>query len=119
MIWNIVLLAVIALHAFADAICDSIKDYRVHIALHPFGDFWHASKHISRFALILLWPVAREAWWYDGALVWVTLVLGALLAKWGVWDLTYAQTWTWFRLDESVKITTGSKFIDKLLGFHH
>jgi hypothetical protein len=35
-----------------------------------------------------------------------------------VWNFSYKRADFWFNLDETVKITTGIKWLDKMLGFH-
>lgn len=41
-------------HLRSDALMDCIKDYRVHLGEHPFGDLWHILKLQMRFSLILI-----------------------------------------------------------------
>lgn len=110
------LFALIIGAAFFDAVMDAIKDLRTHLTAHPYRDAWHVAKHLSRLTLIgigLAWPLcARDPWACA-----ITAVCGVVIGRL-VWTATYKTPWTWYRLDETWHISTGWKWLDKLLGLH-
>jgi hypothetical protein len=102
---------------FLDAVGDSIKDLRTHMAAHPYRDFFHICKHLERAALVgvgLIWHPCMD---WDKWATWITAAGGIVVGRY-VWDAVYSCPWVWLRLDETVKVRTGIKWLDKWLGLH-
>lgn len=112
------LFLLIVLHAFCDAAMDANAHLRIHLALHPLRDSWHIFKHVSRGALIGIGLIWAPCVWWDGWATAITAVCGVVVGRF-VWDATYKNPWRWLRLDETIRIKTGIKWLDKWLGIHH
>ena len=111
------LLACLLLHAFCDGAMDAIKDLRVHLARHPFSDFWHGLKLVSRLSLLMAgWGIAFGVLYSPPATL-IVVAAGLVIGR-KVWDVTYRQPDRWLALDERLKLSTGWRWLDKMLGFH-
>ena len=111
------LFAAIILHAVCDGAMDANAHLRIHLSLHPLRDSWHLQKHCSRACLIAIGLLLPAAWEWDKWATAIVLSCGLVIGKF-VWDATYSNPWRWFRMDETVKIRTGWRWLDKLLGIH-
>lgn len=118
--------ALIMLSAVCDAAGDAIKDYRTHLGDsgdaqgrkgHPYKDFWHGAKHLNRAALIAIglcvWPATAHT------LAFIITLFGGFFIGGFVWAAVYDMGAFWYALDERVKISTGWRWLDKVLGFHY
>jgi len=104
------------IYAACDAAMDGIKDIRTHMALHPYKDFWHLCKHLSRVCLISMGMMIVLV--QDKPVLALCLVVGGIIAL-GVWEFVYDTANLFaFKWDESLHISTGWKWLDKKLGFH-
>jgi len=110
------LFALIIGAAFFHAVMDANAHLRIHLAQHPLRDSWHVAQWLRMACLIgigLAWsPCARDPWACA-----ITAVCGVVLGRL-VWTAVYKTPWTWYRLDETWHISTGWKWLDKLLGLH-
>ena len=112
------LFLLIVLHAFCDAAMDANAHLRIHLSLHPLRDSWHIFKHISRACLLVCGALLPAAWDWDK---WATVIVvgcGIVIGKF-TWDAVYSNPWRWLHLDETLKVRTGWKFLDKFLGLHY
>lgn len=113
----IILVAVmVAIHAICDAACDGIKDIRTHKGQHPYRDFWHLCKHLSRMSLILLGMLMILV---DDKLQLLAVLGFSCIWYWFLWNHIYVfRAQEMYECDESFHISTGIKWLDKLFGFH-
>ena len=121
----LILFLMIVFAAFFHAVGDSIKDIKTHFGDagdasgrkgHPYRDFFHLVRLCERAALILTGYVIRPAFadpWAASLTIACALVIGRL-----VWERVYACPDYWLAVDETVKMGTGWKWLDKLAGFH-
>jgi len=111
------LFLLIVLAAASHAVMDAIKDRRTHMAKHPYADFWHLVQYIRTISWIFIGHVAPLSWrsdvWAFAICAGCGLVIGRL-----VWERLYACPDYWLAVDETVKMGTGWKWLDKLAGFH-
>lgn len=114
LLWWGLLLVLICGYAVSDAIMDAIKDYRTHIAKHPYRDFWHLMKHVGRACFFFASGVFFEQFGVQTVLL---SIVGVGMGG-AVWDIVYGMPATWMRLDESIHISTHWAWLDKKLGFH-
>lgn len=124
---HIALFLLIVAAGFFDSIGDSLKDLKTHFgdagdALgrkgHPYRDFFHLCKYFERACLVGIGYVLPRCWWDDQWACAIVTICGIVVGR-AVWDATYRQPEFWLALDERVKISTGWKLLDRLLGFHH
>jgi len=111
------LFALIVATGFFDAVMDAITIQRIHMGYSPLRDTWHICKHLVRSGLVLVGMLLPQGWAWDPAAARIVFVSGLVTGRL-VWDVTYRNSWRWFRLDETIKIRTGWKWLDKFLGFH-
>lgn len=104
------------LYAFCDAAMDAIRDKRTHLGLHPYRDFWHLLKHLSRLFLcsFAIFSFGVEGW---GGTAFVAGM--SIFCSYWIWKVVYEEGSDYFfDVDEKMRISTGIKWLDKLLGFH-
>ena len=102
---------------FFDAVMDAIAIQRIHMGYSPLRDTWHLAKYMMRGGLVGIGIILPAAWEWDKWATAIVLSCGLVIGKF-VWDATYSNPWRWFRMDETVKIRTGWRWLDKLLGIH-
>ena len=110
------LFALIVLAAASHAVMDAISHKRIHLARMPLRDTWHLAQHIRVAALILTGYALRPAFadpWAATLVIACGLVIGR-----GVWVRVYDCPDYWLAVDETLKIRTGWRWLDKLLGLH-
>lgn len=114
------------LYMIADAIMDNITFHRVHLAKHPFRDYWHLKKHVARLSLFLA-GVAFTSIIVTSIILKFFVLMTAILVIWLAYVALLKTKWNkialspdtfYFDKDETMKITTGCKILDKWLGFH-
>jgi hypothetical protein len=104
------------IYAMCDAAMDGIKDIRTHLGLHPYKDFWHACKHLSRVCLIGLGMITVHV---QDKIVFLIVFVVTCIISLAVWEFVYDTANLYaFKWDESLHISTGWKWLDKKLGFH-
>ena len=110
------LFCLIVLAAASHAVMDAISHKRIHLARHPLRDAWHCAQHIRVAALILTGYALRPAF-ADPWAASLTIACGLVIGRY-VWVVTYAEPEYWLRIDETLKIRTGWKWLDRILGLH-
>lgn len=115
MIYVIVMLVALLFCAKYNGIMDSIMFYRTHLGQHPYRDYWHLCKHITRIGLLLSGAMVVLAEWLS------LIILLSLPTLYNVWKYhAYAEPREkYYDVDETLKISTGIDWLDKILGFHH
>ena len=119
MIKNLVIIIVCALaFTVADCIYDSLVFYKTHLALNGYKDFWHLLKYIMRISLFffsIFTYIEYKRSKKDTVLTIAVLLLICL----GVWNILFSvDPLVWYRLDESIHISTGIEWLDRLIGIH-
>ena len=110
--WDVLLLAAILAEAVSNGCQDNIDHHKSMMALR---DIWHLAKYCDRGALIAVGFFCSKVDWD-----WlkILMLLPVMYFAKMVWDFFYTNYVNfWFRLDESVEISTGWKWLDELLGF--
>jgi hypothetical protein len=103
--------------AYFNGIMDSIMFYRTHLGQHPYRDYWHLCKYITRICLIVLGVGTVLAIQTVG---WYTLCIIILLPKaYHVWKRNAYTHDKYYKVDETLRISTSIAWLDKILGFHH
>jgi len=107
------------LHAKYNAIMDHIMFFRTHGAGHPYRDYWHLSKHISRGGLLLLsfglgLQIQSIGWYFLLNVLFIPL----FYIIWRRYAFAKPSN-KYYLTDESMKLSIGIKLLDKALGFHH
>ena len=110
------LFTLIVLAAFSHAVMDAISHKRIHLAKMPLRDTWHLAQHIRVAALILTGYCIRPAF-ADPWAASLTIACGLVIGRY-VWVVTYADSEFWLFVDESLKLGTGWRWLDRILGLH-
>lgn len=122
-----------ATYSICKAESDKIKDYRTHLAAHPYGDYWHLCEHgITLSAIMIGMNLMYEFMWifrYYGyfrllaivsciALVFIYFI-AAVVLKIFIWGPVYmTDPAKAVYTDETWQMPSFGKWIDKFLGFH-
>ena len=102
-----------------NGIMDSIMFYRTHAGQHPYRDYWHLCKYITRTSLISFGVAfvlaVQSIGWY------ALLVLLLIPLMYVIWKKhAFAEPRDkYYIVDETLRISTGIAWLDKILGFHH
>jgi len=107
-------------YAISNGRADAIRDYRVHIAKHPFRDFYHIMLWITKLSLIGIGVFNTLLFSYFK--IWFIIVYNIIFISMSIviWNYNYNDPeHKWYKKDESLKISTGIKWIDHLIGLHH
>lgn len=120
----------LALFAWSKGRADAIKDFRTHLGDvgdeagrtgHPYRDYWHfldQTRTISAFVAggCFFLEIVLGSW----ILPIIYLSVLAPIYKSLIFDSEYYEDpKRLYLLDETIKISTGSKRLDKFFGYHH
>jgi len=108
----------ILLHARYNGIMNHIMFYRTHIGGHPYRDYWHLCKHLSRAGLILLgassFAIIQLVGFYS---LWLIATLPGFYFVWHFHAFMKPPD-KYYIVDETLKLSTKISWLDKALGFH-
>jgi len=110
--WYLVLIGLIFLEAFINAIMDNIDHHKGTAALR---DFWHLVKLFDRGALI---AIGVSSYFVKWDLAHALVILPVLYFAKNFWLYFYKNhVQFWRNIDDGWKFTTRIKFFDCFLGF--
>lgn len=107
----LLLITIILFDAVANGILDSIDHHK---GARTLRDFWHVMKYVDRALLIGVGAClvfARWRWWYIFP---APLGLVAFKEVWNYVYYDYAELWV--RIDDTLELSTGIKWLDRFLG---
>ena len=110
----ILLLFSILGEAVANGVMDNIDHHK---GAQSLRDFWHLLKYIDRLFLVLIGVSLTLITWQWLTIVVILIMLAFAKLVWNHFYYSYVEFWR--RVDDTVKITTGWKWLDKILGFHN
>lgn len=115
----LLLLITLSLAAMFNGMQDHIMFYRTHIGKHPYRDFWHICKYIVMLTLILSGIILEKIISFLGFktfLLFVPLITLHYIFKFFAF---IGPPDKFYNVDETFKIRTGCKWLDKILGLHY
>ena len=115
-------------HAISDAVTDSLTVKKINLDhAEPLKDFWHLMKWCRRIGLSLFWVFlvvfCYEFDWdlWTLASLPLFLLVYIYILKDKVWNHFFKRLdlrWKYMQLENTMRITTGSKKLDMWLGLH-
>ena len=112
-------------YAITNGRADAIKDYRTHIGKHPYRDYWHILMLITKISFIIIgiFNVLEFNILPFNVLLNIVFIvflnISFMVLSVVVWDYNYNDPeHKWYEKDETLKISTGIKWLDKLIGLH-
>ena len=108
----LLLISVIGVAVF-DGIQDNIDHHK---GAQGLRDVWHLIKYINRAFTVLTGIAITQLMWHWLLIPAIIILLVFAKLVWDYFYYNYVEFWQ--RLDNTVKITTGIKWLDKILGFH-